>query len=256
MATCLSMLTSLETLQLEFEHHLYFPKLRRLRPFPPTRSVLPTLAIFRFTGVYIYLEEFVARIDAPQLYRLSTTFSLDFSFRAAELYQFISRTPTLGSYYDEAHLSFDSRNALVRLCQSHAESSDHRMVELETLCQKPDRQFSSMVQTCTSYKSLRLLLTMENLYIDGDLKPTFDDINNTKWLDLILPFTAVKNLYLSKLVSPRILRVLKELAEGSTTEVFPSLQYVLLEGFPPSRLVQRCISRFNSARRLLSRRAP
>jgi hypothetical protein len=101
MATCLSMLACLETLRLEFEHFQPYPDLKSRRPFPPTRSVLPTLTYFQFKGVNKYLEEFVARIDAPRLYRLSTTFFVDNQFKAAELNRFISRTPKLGAY-DEA----------------------------------------------------------------------------------------------------------------------------------------------------------
>jgi hypothetical protein len=101
-----------------------------LRHIP--RSVLPTLAIFRYKGVNEYLEEFVARIDAPQLYRLSTTFFNDIRFKTPELGQFISRTPTLGAY-DEACLIFCGRQVRVRLCQSHPERSDHRMVEVKNL---------------------------------------------------------------------------------------------------------------------------
>jgi hypothetical protein len=89
-----------------------------------------------------YLEEFVARIDAPALYRLSTTFFNDTDFKGPELNQFISRTPTLGAY-DEARLIFlELDEVLVRLRQSHPES-DHRMVEVKILCQMSDRQLST-----------------------------------------------------------------------------------------------------------------
>jgi len=85
MVTCLSMLTSLETLRLTFESSQPHPDLRSQRPFPLNRSVLPTLAVFRFKGVIKNLEEFLARIDAPQLYQLSTTFFNDIDFKAPEL---------------------------------------------------------------------------------------------------------------------------------------------------------------------------
>jgi hypothetical protein len=245
MATCLSMLTSLETFQLEFEPHQYYSDLRSLRP--PSRYVLPSLAIFRFRGANIYLKEFLARIDAPQLYRLSTRLIIDFHSKAIELNQFISRTPTLGSCYDEAHLILDKGKVLVRLCP-HPESSDHRMVEVETSCPNPDQQFSSLVQTCTSSESLRPLLTMDNLYIDGDLDSAFDHLMNTKYLDLLRPFTVAKNLYLSELSSRRIALVLKELAGERASDVLPALQNVFFEGYPPSKSVQRCIAPFISAR--------
>ena len=102
---------------------------------------------------------------------------------------------------------------------------------------------------------LRLLLTMENLYIDGkESSPLVwrgeDEIKNTEWLDLLLPFTAVKNLYLSKLILPSIALALQELTEGRTTEVLPALENVFLEGVQPSEPVQERIARFISARQL------
>jgi hypothetical protein len=100
---------------------------------------------------------------------------------------------------------------------------------------------------------LRLLLTIENLYVYEDQisPPSWkDDIENTEWLDLLLPFTAVKSLYLSKLSSPCIALALQELTGGRTTEVLLALKNVLLEEFPPSEPVQKCITRFISARRL------
>jgi hypothetical protein len=102
MATCLSVLTSLETLQLEFVSP-YDPDLKSRPQFPPTRSVLPTLTNFSFKGLNKYLEEFVARIEAPALHRFSTTFLNNTGFKGPELKQFVSRTPTLGAH-DEAHL--------------------------------------------------------------------------------------------------------------------------------------------------------
>ena len=249
MATCLSTLTSLESLQLEFGHRQSYPGLRSQTSFLPIRSVLPTLAIFRFKGVNKYLEEFVARIDAPQLYQLSTTFFSGIGLNAPELDRFISRTPILG-IYDDARLIFHGRKALVRLRQSHPESSDHRMVEVEIVCLEPHQQFASLAQTCTS---LRLLLTMENLYIDGDSNSPFiwnDDVKNTDWLDILLPFTAVKNLYLSKMFLLRIALVLQEVIGRRTTEVLPALQSILLEGSHPSNPLLKGIEKFISARQL------
>jgi hypothetical protein len=94
---------------------------------------------------------------------------------------------------------------------------------------------------------------MENLYIYENLysPPNWkDDIENAEWLDLLLPFTAVKNLYVSKQFSSRITPALLELTEGRTTEVLPALQNVLLEGFQPSEPVQEGITQFISARGL------
>jgi hypothetical protein len=251
MATCLSMLTSLETLRLLFGSSYPKPDLKNRRPFPPTRSVLLTLTKFWFKGLNEYLQEFVARIDAPRL--SSTMFFGNIDFGTPELNQFISRTPTLGAY-DVARLIFQGYSALVMLRQSHPEPSDHRMFDLLILGEMSKRQLSTVAKICTL--SLHLLSTMENLYIDGDVHPVHfcrDGIENTEWLNLLLPFTAVKNLYLSRPFLSRIARALQELTERRTTEVLPALQNVLLEGFQPSEPVQEGFARFISTRQLTNR---
>ena len=95
---------------------------------------------------------------------------------------------------------------------------------------------------------------MESLYIYKD-HPRLewkDDIEDTEWLDLLHPFTAVKNLYLSRRFAPRIAPALRELTGERTTEVFPALQNIFLEGFQPSEPVQEGIARFNAARKLIN----
>ena len=188
MATCLSMLTSLVLFRLEFKSPQSCPN-RETRSLPPlTRSVLPAVTKFWFKGVNEYLEDLVSRIDAPQLYRLSISLFNDIHFDTPELNQFISRTPILGAY-NEAHLTFYSHEALVRL------GSDRSMTQVRILCQVSDWQLSSLAQICNF--SLRLLLTMENLYIYENLDSPSDwkdDIENTEWLDLLLPFTTEESL--------------------------------------------------------------
>ena len=53
-----------------------------------------------------------------------------------------------------------------------------------------------------------------------------DAIENALWLELLLPFTAVENLYLFKDFAPGIAAALHELVEGRITEVLPSLQNI------------------------------
>src|SRR6266566_65602 len=110
MATCLSTLTSLETLRLGFESPQSCPDQEGRRLFPPTRSVLSVLRTFTFKGVSEYLEELVARIDTPRLYHLSTIFFNDIDFGTPELIQFITLTfkPP-----NDVHVVFDSRTACV-----------------------------------------------------------------------------------------------------------------------------------------------
>ena len=251
MATCLSALSSLEVFQLEFKSPESCPDLETQPPFLPTRSVLPSLTAFDFKGACEYLEEFLARIDAPQVYNLWTAFFNDIDFSTPELTQFISRTPKLG-VYDEALLTFDSRQALVRLGHRHWPSED-LILEVCILCQVSDWQLSSLAQICAL--SFRPLLTMERLYIYEEY-PRLDwkdGIEDTEWLDLFHPFTAVKYLHLPRRFPPRIAPALRQLTGERTTEVFPALQYISLEGYQPSEPVQEGIARFIAARQLINR---
>jgi hypothetical protein len=245
MATCLSSLTSLKTLQLQFESPQSSPD-QENRPSPPlTRSVLSALANFSFKGVHDYLEELVARIDTPRLYRLSTTFFNDIDFDTPELFRFITLTFEAPK---DVHVVFDSRTAWVTL---QRQASVGVGVRVEIICRVPGWQLSSLAQICTS--SLPLLSTTENLYIHEHSQSQLDwkdGIESTEWLELLLPFTAVKDLSISKQFAPLIAHALQELAVGRITEVLPTLENLFLEGFQPSEPVHKGITQFVSARQL------
>ncbi|KAN0120593.1 hypothetical protein V8E52_004420 [Russula decolorans] len=109
MATSLSALTSLELLCLDFRYPRPRPALGSRRPPPLTRSILPNLTQVHFKGASEYLEEILARIDAPRLHGLDITFFNQIIFDTPQLFQFISRTPTLRAP-KERHITFDSTN--------------------------------------------------------------------------------------------------------------------------------------------------
>jgi hypothetical protein len=75
-------------------------------------------------------------------------------------------------------------------------------------------------------------------------------IENTLWLRLLLPFTAVKNLYLSKEFEPNIAASLQELVGGRITEVLPSLQNIFVEELEPWGPFQENNGQFVTARQL------
>jgi hypothetical protein len=70
-------------------------------------------------------------------------------------------------------------------------------------------------------------------------------------LELLLPFMAVKGLYLSKQIAPRIAPALQGLTGRRRTEVLPTLQNNYLEGFQPSEPVY--VGQFIIARQLTNR---
>jgi hypothetical protein len=74
MTTCLSVLTRLEGLDIDFKSPRGRPDQKSQRPAPQTRILLPVLTEWHFKGVSEYLEVLVARIDAPLLNYFVTTF--------------------------------------------------------------------------------------------------------------------------------------------------------------------------------------
>jgi hypothetical protein len=257
MVTCLSVLTSLERLSLGLESPKSSPDQESgpYAPPLPTRSILPILTVLLFQGVNEYLEDLLARIDAPRLHRLWITFFNDIFFDTRELIQFIGRTLPFKPL-NEAHVVFNSDGAWFQL---QSQASNLEIVQVNILCREPNWQVSALAQICISFSPL--LSAPESLYIyekeDFYYFPSSnskldwkDDIENTEWLEVLFPFTAVKNLYLSKEFGPRIAPALQELTEGQMAAVLPTLQNIFLEGFQPSESVEEGIERFISGRQL------
>ena len=75
-------------------------------------------------------------------------------------------------------------------------------------------------------------------------------MENTRWLELFHPFTAVKNMYLSKELALRVMPTLQIIAKGNTTEVVPVLQNIFFEEPKSFWPVQEAIRQFVAARQL------
>ena len=248
MIACLSTLTSLERLSLQFESPPPRPYWESRHLPPLTRTVLPVLDHFWFKGVCEYLEYLVARIDAPRLRFLGITFFNDIVFVIPQLTRFISNTPILEAF-DEARIALDDSTASVKL--SSASKLDAGL-NVSSSCTELDWQLSFLEQVCTS--SLHPLSTLQDLYMSGRPWPQDwkDIIDYEQWQGLLHSFTTVKNLYLSKELAPCVVPALQELVAGRTTELFPNLQNILVEELEESGPVQEGIRKFVSARRVSS----
>jgi hypothetical protein len=244
----LSVLPSLEVLSLEFQSPQSRPDWEsRFLPLPK-RSILTALELLFFTGVTEYLEELVTRIDTPQLDTLDITFFNQIDFDCPRLARFINCTPTLRAL-DEAHVQFIDGTASATFRYRTSESG-YGDLQINVLCGEPDWQLSSMEQVCNS--SLHPLSTVEDLYIEhqySDLVWKNDAVENILWLQFLLPFTAVKNLYIAKEFAPGIAAALQELA-GGITEALSSLQNIFVEGLEPSGPFRKNIEQFVAARQL------
>ena len=247
----LTVSANLKSLVIGFTSPLSRPDRESRHPLPTTRSVLPALTYFYFHGVSEYLEDVVARIDAPLLCSIYITFFNQLIFDIPQLSQFLERATKLKAFNNsEACVGFYS-SAVLFGSPPWTRSFDEGF-ELMISSKKLDWQLSSLAPVLMSF--LPFTYTVEHLYIDGPRSlPSqwLDDIEDVQWLDIFYPFTAVKNLYVCEKFAQCIAFALQELVVERVTEVFLALETLFLEELQPSGLVQEAIGKFVTARELL-----
>jgi hypothetical protein len=253
MAAALAVVTRLESLHLQFYPPRSPPNLAS-QP-PPTRFVLPALTefIFIFNGVYEYLEDLLARIDAPRLYCLHITFCKDIDYDLPQLHRLIDHAEEFKAF-NHAEVLISEYSIRLSLYPKTEEAVGRRL-ELELACEELDRDLSYLARFCNS--SFPLISTLEELAIrEHDLliiSHWRDDIADTRWVGLLDPFTAVKSLYLSHRTAQRVCRALQELSGARATEVLPALRNLSVRGFSSLRSVQEVMRPFIAARQLSGR---
>jgi hypothetical protein len=239
--TSLAVLATLKRLIIEFNYGSRPDQESRLPP-PPTRTVLPALTLFAFRGASKYLDELVARIDAPLLDSLFITFVNEFIFDISQLAQFMGRTTRIQAL-NEAHVHIDDVDVLMEF-RPPTLTLDEKS-RLTIICRDVNCQLSNLVQVFTSL--FPSIYTVEHLYMYGPQSFL------SRWQDpmaIFRPFTAVKNLYVIKELARRIAPALQELVGERVTDVLPTLESLFLEGILPSG-VQEAIEQFVAARRLV-----
>ena len=125
-----------------------------------------------------------------------------------QLIQFIGCTQMLNPL-EKASILFDKRHASVSITSPTSPLTPFQGLHVRISCRELDRQVSFVELACASCLPPPFIL--EDLCIsDAPYAPPIwkDNIENTFWLELLRPFTAVKNLYLSKAFVPRIVPAL------------------------------------------------
>ena len=249
---CLSVLTKLEDLTITFEFHQRHPGQGSRRPPPETRTLLPVLTSLKFGGFDEYLEDLVARIDAPLLDKLEIVFFHQQIFHTPQLVQFISRTPNIGAH-GEARVIFSTWTVSITFPSTFASG---KWLKLSISFRDTDEELSllSVAQVWISSFPQTFIPAVERLYILERDSPSSllcweDDIEISQWLEMLRIFIAVKGLYLSSRIMPRIGPALQEFVWESV-EVLPALETVFLEETFPSEPDEESIRQLVSARQL------
>jgi len=253
LASCVSSLTMLKELSLKFDPDDFprSPPDRKSRlPSSLTCVDLPALIRFYFWGMNEYLEDFVARINAPLLCKLSMVFIDHLLFDISQITRFIGRIEIF-KVLNRAEVLLHDEYIDITLYMQEVEFDDTNLV-LEI---PSELQLSPLVQVCSS--SLLPLSSLEHL--DLDIAEDSDwllllqddpDTENTKWLEILKPFISVKSLWLSENLAPHVVRALQELTAERATEVLPALQSIFLKEYQPLGDVQEALGQFIAARQL------
>jgi len=236
-ATCLSGLTRLETLILQFWHRPSYavsePSPQLIHPLTP--SVLPTLTRLEFQGRSYYLERLVARIDAPLLLRLYISFLHNDIFDVPQLRRFISHAQKF-SKIAQARLYYYQDEPLLDLRSLSWTVDDPKLVFYVSGRMKfaPYFPLSSLARICES--SFPLISTVGGLFISGvsHYYHDPDDRRNQRndWAELLDLFTSLTTLFLKVgnggMATP-IMDVLLKFDEESERALLPALQDLYIE---------------------------
>ena len=231
MVVSLATLTKLETLIITFLSVIFHPD--KTSPPPVTRIVLPALTTFTFQGACAYLENFVARIESPQLDRILINYSNQlFDVPVAQLAKFLDR-------------SMSSKLSLLR----HARASfgyyftfsmyRHPVpLSIQNIsCEGIDRQLSKIAQSFRQFSNI--LSNVVHLRFDvqpGQSHQFVDATNDVEWLLFLCQFPTVKSLYVSQDLPAFVALVLEDIDVEMVAEVLPSLDLICLEGRPASSI--------------------
>lgn len=243
MASYLAMLTRLHSVAICFHYGISFPQDHTNRCPPLTRAVLPALTTFVFEGSSEYLEDLVARIDAPILSHFQLKFFYQSIFHIPQLPRFICRGESFKPFV-EAHVDFC--NHFMDICLV---PSDEFFFAMRFQPTGFDRQLSLLEQIYTQFSLL--LCHVSHLYLRRETNPLPIQPDSALWLGILRPFNAVQILFISgDELELEIPRVLGELAAERAVEVLPMLHTVVLMCPHPVRpLVTSLLKPFIDARR-------
>jgi len=254
MVTCLSAMTGLNTLWLEFRSPQSRPDPAARHSPPLTRTVLPALAQFVFRGVREYLEVIPAWIDAPLLCHLMVDFFMDLNFDVPHLHRFIGFSEVLKQLREATVIFFKDAVMITFDQQPTPTWPGFWRLQLHIRCRESDWLLSSTAQLCHSslppFSSLEQLKIFDRTVGVSGRPDWKEDMEDIQWLEFLEPFTAVKNLRLSEAVAPQVGYALQEVAAERVTKVLPALQNLYIEGLLSSHSVQKVFGRFIVSRAL------
>ncbi len=122
--------------QMDPPHHLRFLE----------GTIIAAQAVIWFKGASEYLEEILARIDAPRVDELQMTFFNQITFDTSQLFQFISQRPMLKAP-KKGHIVFKPEAIFVEFS---SRTSGYGVLSVDIPCTASEWQLSSPEQVCAN----------------------------------------------------------------------------------------------------------
>ncbi|KAN0125444.1 hypothetical protein V8E53_015484 [Lactarius tabidus] len=218
-ANALSGKTQLETFSL---HFLSLPPRRtflRLPPISSERIVLPALTCLKYRGTSKYLDNLVARIDAPRLGDIDITFFSQPTVDASQLGRFIERIEVQTSL---SQADVETSAHAISICFSQPGAPTK--VKLQISCEQLDWQLSSIAQICDQFSPF--LFRMNDLGISSTQSPSGkDNMDDERWIELIRLFGSATDFRVAGVHVANILCALRSVDRGhmAGTVVLPAM---------------------------------
>jgi hypothetical protein len=244
---CLSSLTRLEYLQLNFQSFQPRPDRASRRQPPPTPTVFPVLSELLLDGVTEDLDQILAHIEAPLLDFVQIGFSDPPIFDISRIAQCISRTEPFKAF-NHAYMFF--HNVYFDVVLSSQKGTTVREVLTLSLAWK-DWGWKLRDLTLDSRDDVFEPFDLCNL--ERSLRPSWvKNIGNTPWLHLLRFLAATEYMYLSEGLAVHVAPALQELTESRATEVLlPVLRNIFVRRLDSLGPVEEAIGQFVAERQLL-----
>jgi hypothetical protein len=227
LVTGLGATPKLEVLEIYF----LYPASSHVQGSPPlhsqVRAALPKLTELHFTGDNGYLENLVARIDAPSVEQFGIKLFDQRTFELSQLAEFISLTEELkSSSYRTSVWLWEHGLSITHF---FGQPSQRGTFRLQLSCAELSRQVPLLISVCRQLSLLASSVEHLDIEVDQVLSDLWDETDTAQWLELLTLFSNVRRLELIGALVSSIAAVLEQFA-GNQGRDFTVLTGAVPEG--------------------------
>ena len=215
----------------------FYNLIRTRLPHIP-RAVLPALRHFHFDGPFEYLEDFISRIDAPQLHRLEICYlDMGVDFHLPQLCEFID--------WSEKLKQSPSRHADLIITPRTSTAPRTAIIKIkgQFILSTWDEGISQALSQISG-----MLSDVDRLSISPEFTGYGGLGNGIRWLEFLHRFNAVKVLTVQDDLSRHVALALKNVTGASAAEVLPALELLFLENRSVRSVEEFVAARWNAGR--------